>query len=180
MNSSSDTGHTYAPVQNEEGLASAYRDEPHRQEGIHLSAPHIYAASLAALDLASEDIGSFLNVGSGSGYFSALVCSLIGYHHQHFGIEAQEKVVQHARESLQRWDNHHHVQVFHGSAFNLDATQGEGRFGMDRIYIGAAVSRAEIPHLAKLLKKGGVLVCPGMCQAVVKLGFCCRLNIVSL
>ena len=151
-------------LKNDAGWACAYRDEPHRQECIHLSAPHIYASALTALDLNSKRIGSFLNVGSGTGYFSALVSSWIGHYHEHYGIEAQESVVQHAHESLARWNDDHHIQVFHGNAFDVEVMAGVGRFGMDRIYIGAAVGREDIAHFASLLKKGGVLVCPGKCS----------------
>jgi protein-L-isoaspartate O-methyltransferase len=50
---------------------------------VHLSAPSIYAAALEALELEEREPRhggplSFLNVGSGSGYFSALVATRIG------------------------------------------------------------------------------------------------------
>jgi len=78
----------------------AYADRPYRSpqriptavpRAIHLSAPGIYARCIEHLDL--KPGLSFLNVGSGTGYLSAVVASLIGPHAIHHGIELRTSLV---------------------------------------------------------------------------------------
>jgi protein-L-isoaspartate(D-aspartate) O-methyltransferase len=54
----------------------AYVDRPVRINGVHLSAPHMYAFVLEAMDLQRGH--SVLNLGSGSGYFSTLCAAVVG------------------------------------------------------------------------------------------------------
>ena len=63
---------------------------PIREGILHLSAPGIYGLAVEALTL-SEGL-SFLNVGSGTGYVSAVAAQLLGSRSIHWGIELQPKV----------------------------------------------------------------------------------------
>ena len=71
-------------------------DRPIRVGDVHMSAPHIYGLALESLEL-GEGM-SFLNVGSGTGYFSHLVASILGRSGVAHGIELHGSVVSHARE----------------------------------------------------------------------------------
>lgn len=66
---------------NEGSESLAYEDSPLRQQTtdygiLHQSAPHMYAMIATKLDVRPGD--RFLNVGSGSGYFSAIIAHLLG------------------------------------------------------------------------------------------------------
>ena len=60
-------------------MREAYKDRPYKHSFLHISAPHIYATILSALDLTSNLNGvSFLNIGAGSGYLNCLVAHILG------------------------------------------------------------------------------------------------------
>ena len=82
-------------------LPAAVRDEayvnmPVRHGLVHQSSPSVYGSALEALDL--KPGLSFLNVGSGTGYFSALAAQLLGPDAVHVGLERHADLVRHARE----------------------------------------------------------------------------------
>lgn len=54
----------------------AYRDSAWQSEELHLSAPCVYATVLECLELCSGH--TFLNIGSGIGYFSTVAGLLLG------------------------------------------------------------------------------------------------------
>ena len=60
----------------ENNRMEAYADRPFKQGYVHISAPHMYATVLEQLEL--QPGHSFLNIGSGSGYFSCLVACMLG------------------------------------------------------------------------------------------------------
>ncbi|OQR95733.1 hypothetical protein THRCLA_07618 [Thraustotheca clavata] len=68
-----------------------YSDQPIRAASVHLSAPHIYAQALEAFSLYRGL--SFLNIGSGSGYFSCLVGTITGKDAINHGLEIDPEVV---------------------------------------------------------------------------------------
>ena len=53
------------------------------------------------------------------------------------------------------------IEVIHGNALNLKLDKGECALGFDRIYIGAAIGKGDLPRFKQLLKPGGILVGPG-------------------
>ncbi len=75
---------------------SAYSDRPVRIGGVHLSAPHMYAHILEALDIQRGQ--SILNLGSGSGYLSCLMSTLCGIRGFSIGVERNQEVVKWARQ----------------------------------------------------------------------------------
>ena len=81
--------------------ADAYIDSPARSGVFHQSSPSIYAAALEALDLGGARRRSFLNIGSGTGYFSALCAAAAaaagGELSPHIGVERHAELVDWAR-----------------------------------------------------------------------------------
>lgn len=63
-------------VQGNESLA--HSDQPLKEGNVHISAPHIYGSAIEALDLVPNSCTSFLNIGSGTGYVSAIVANILG------------------------------------------------------------------------------------------------------
>ena len=53
---------------------------------MHISAPHIYASAIEALDLKSNSTLSFLNIGSGTGYISCIAAEIMGPKSIHYGM----------------------------------------------------------------------------------------------
>ncbi|KAJ8613230.1 hypothetical protein CTAYLR_004521 [Chrysophaeum taylorii] len=124
-----------------------YADLPIHEAPLHQSAPSVYASALEALDLRPGL--SFLNVGSGSGYLSALASRLVGPSH-HVGIEVRPAMVEHARNKLPT------VSFVAGNCYDIDV-DASPRF--DRVYVGAG-ARPSARFLFKLLKDEGILVGP--------------------
>ncbi len=134
--------------------ADAYTDMPLRQGVLHLSAPSIYGTALEFLDL--QPGHSFLNIGSGTGYLSALAATILGPRAVQFGVECRAELVSHARSKLDAL-GHHHVQIVHSNAFSLDP---EGSMRFERIYVGAGASARTAALLFRMLEIGGVIVGP--------------------
>jgi len=86
-----------------EDRAESWSDAPHRNAdtNLHLSAPHIYVTAAQALDL--EEGLSFLNIGSGSGYFSAIVSTILGPTAISHGVEIRSNLVEFSRRATQNF-----------------------------------------------------------------------------
>ncbi|CAE7235682.1 PUT1 [Symbiodinium natans] len=98
---------------------------------------------------------SFLNIGSGTGYFSCLVAEVVGECGVNDGLELWPENVSHAQERCASLGKHH-IEFNVGNVYQLDVNLG---MRYDRIYIGAcACPRAQ--YLYSLLEVGGVLVGP--------------------
>ncbi len=63
----------------------AHSDQPLKEGNVHISAPHIYGSAIEALDLVPNSCTSFLNIGSGTGYVSAIVADILGPNSLHYG-----------------------------------------------------------------------------------------------
>ena len=85
----------------EEVSEHAYNDEPIRCGIHHLSAPHIYANAMMALNL--EEGQSFLSLGSGAGYLSCLVGHIIGSNAINVGVEKHHELVDKAYQHSRRY-----------------------------------------------------------------------------
>lgn len=146
--------------------AHAYFDHPLKEGNIHISAPHMYCTVAENLDLVPNSNLSFLNVGSGTGYFSCLVGQILGPKSTSFGIELKEDVLEHAENAIKEWkrESAHdivapEIKFFQGNGLNI-ISKGESRFGYDRIYVGASIDRTQLPRIENFLAPGGVLVVP--------------------
>eukprot|EP00442_Polarella_glacialis_P003499 CAMPEP_0115121756 /NCGR_PEP_ID=MMETSP0227-20121206/46426_1 /TAXON_ID=89957 /ORGANISM="Polarella glacialis, Strain CCMP 1383" /LENGTH=548 /DNA_ID=CAMNT_0002523577 /DNA_START=174 /DNA_END=1820 /DNA_ORIENTATION=+ len=144
-----------------EGRDLAYAVMPLRHGKLHLSAPDIYGKALESL-MPLQPGMSFLNIGSGTGYFNSLVSELIGPQSANHGIDIWPECLAHARERCSRLGKRH-LQFTLGNVYQLNVND---TMRYDRIYVGAcANSRSK--YLYRLLEVGGILVGPfqaGRCQ----------------
>lgn len=131
-----------------------YADVPLRKGSLHLSAPHIYAKSLESMMPMRRGM-SFLNVGSGTGYFNSIVSELIGDAAENHGIDIHPETVSHANSCCQRHGKQH-IAFTVGNVYQLDVRE---TMRYDRIYVGACANPRS-KYLYDLLEVGGVLVGP--------------------
>jgi protein-L-isoaspartate O-methyltransferase len=68
----------------QDNLHVAHSDLPLREGSVHISAPHMYGSVLEALELQNNSPLSFLNAGSGTGYLSCIVATILGSPSSHF------------------------------------------------------------------------------------------------
>ena len=135
--------------------AEAYVNMPVRHGLVHQSSPSVYGSALEALDL--KPGLSFLNVGSGTGYLSALAHELLGSTSVHVGVERHPQLVAHARERCAALGIRS-VCFEVGDVYDLDTSPAAPKF--DRVYVGAGARRDARDVLFRLLKPGGVVVGP--------------------
>lgn len=145
----------------------AHKDQPIRDENIHISAPHIYGSVLEALELNNDTGLSVLNAGSGTGYLTCIVASILGPRSVHHCVEIHEDVIRHSEEAIAAWKETNpdikgtpNIDIIHGNALELSTDKGECALGFDRIYIGAAIFSFNLHMFKKMLKPGGILVGP--------------------
>lgn len=79
-------------------ICTAHHRRPFRNGIQHLSAPGIYGTAIEALELCEGQ--SFLNVCSGTGYFSAVCAHILGATAIHAAVELRAELVQHARAKV--------------------------------------------------------------------------------
>lgn len=152
---------------------------------IHLSAPGVYAMALEALNIKKGL--SFLNIGSGTGYFSTVVGFLLGGNGVNHGIECRENITEYAKEkgsetllssetSLFDWCRPVFVT---GNAFDIDENC-VNRY--DRIYVGAKVPEGKKLFFPKLLKINGICVMPfrnGLFRVIKKSEKCFEFKFIA-
>jgi len=147
----------------------AYKDQPIKEDNgnVHISAPHIYGSVLEAMELKRGASLSVLHAGSGTGYLTCIIASILGHRSVHYCVDVHKDVVDHSRESIARWKEAHqpaqkmqNIHLIHGNVLQLDPNEGECALGFDLIYIGAAISKRDLPRFKSMLKPGGILVGP--------------------
>ncbi len=139
--------HEFTPAQTRN---QAYEDHPLLiGQGQTISQPYIVALMLEALELEPTD--KVLEVGTGSGYVTALLADLAA---QVFSIERHESLATEAKELLARM-GYTNVKVIVG-----DGSQGfaEGA-PYDRIIVSAAAPEVP-PDLIAQLAEGGRMILP--------------------
>lgn len=120
--------------------------------GQTISQPYTIAVMLSELDLKSGQ--NVLEVGSGSGYFLALISKIVGKKGRVFGLELVKDLAKKSEESLELGD-YKNVEVYARNGFNGFPEKAP----FDRILVSAAVRN--IPKaLLKQLKEKGILVAP--------------------
>ena len=146
----------------------AHKDQPIRDDKIHISAPHIYGSVIEALELKRDSGLSFLNAGSGTGYLTCIAAAILGPRSVHYCVEIHEDVIRHSKKAIDVWgkthsrtQTTHNIDFIHGNALELNPNEGECALGFDRIYIGAAIHKLNLNMFKKMLKPGGILVGPG-------------------
>jgi len=135
-----------------------------KEGNVHISAPHIYCTVVKHLEIKPDSSQSFLNIGVGTGYLSALVSIILGPKSQLYGVDIHSAVIDHCREATRVWKESIDEEVakcflFHGNGLSI-LPEGESRLGFDRIYVGAAIDSSDLPKLQCLLAPGGILVAP--------------------
>lgn len=68
----------------QDNLHVAHSDLPLREGSVHISAPHMYGSILEALELRENSPLSFLNAGSGTGYLSCIVATILRSPSSHY------------------------------------------------------------------------------------------------
>lgn len=143
--------------------SSAYSDSAWKSEHLHVSAPCVYARVLEGLLL--EPGLSFLNIGSGTGYLSSMVGTILGSEGTNHGIELHGDVVRYAKLRLK----HFKKTLSFDESFFADPVFVEGNAFLmqppkakyDRIYCGAAVPLSFVDMIRDhFLKVGGIIVAP--------------------
>jgi len=140
-------------------MDEAFIDRPLRTElGFNISAPHMYAFCLQALDIRPEH--TFLDVGSGCGHMTALGGYLVGPSGKSHGIDILEEAVSLSKNSLkiliQQGLSLHNVSYEKRNVFIADFENRR----WDRIHVGASCPHKEKHRLYELLNPGGILVMP--------------------
>lgn len=131
-------------------MASAYNDNPLPiGDGQTISQPYIVARMLELLELTGKE--KVLEIGTGSGYLTALLCECA---HIVYSMDRIEKFVKQSREVLDML-----------GYFKAHLIAGDGSMGYytrqpyDRIIVSAAAPR--IPAaLSDQLNEGGILIIP--------------------
>ena len=131
----------------------AYFDTPlHIGEGQTISAPHMVAIMVEALDLRPGH--KVLEVGSGSGYHAAVMAELVRPGGKVFTIERLHPLVEMARSNLERA----------GYSSDVEVVEGDGTNGLpehapyDRISVAAAAPHIPEPLKEQLADDGRMLV----------------------
>ena len=153
----------YMLFHDDEDRLEAYEDHAWRKGTLHLSAPCIYTRALEALKL--EAGISFLNIGSGTGYFSTMAGILIGPFGINHGIEIYPENVEYAYEKLQEFKEKsgwYDPIEFCEPKFIVGngLLMSPGNLLYDRIYCGAACPPEHAQLMRNMLNVGGVLVMP--------------------
>jgi protein-L-isoaspartate(D-aspartate) O-methyltransferase len=141
--------HLFVP---QEMRSQAYSDTPlHIGEGQTISAPHMVAIMVEALDLRPGH--KVLEVGAGSGYHAAVMAELVRPGGRIFTIERLPELAAMARKNLKE-AGYEEVEVVQG-----DGTNGLPEHApFDRISVAAAAPQVPEPLREQLSEEGRMLV----------------------
>jgi len=140
--------------------AEAYFDRPIRLEhlGFNVSAPHMHAFCMQSLNLQPGQ--SFLDVGCGSGFITAVGGYLVGPTGVSHGIDILDGAIELSHASLERLKNRQmsltNVTFEKRNVFLPDRANQR----WDRIHVGATCPQKHKHQLYDLLNPGGILVVP--------------------
>ncbi|XP_075992961.1 uncharacterized protein LOC142987894 isoform X2 [Anticarsia gemmatalis] len=146
-----------------EARDQAYKDLAWRNGPLHLSAPCIYSEVLEGLELRPGL--SFLNVGSGTGYFSTMVGLVIGSSGINHGVEVHPSVLEYSIKKLSQFIENSPTL----DEFDFCEPKFYGGNGLclaplsapyDRVYCGAGCPVEYNNYFKQLIKVDGILVMP--------------------
>lgn len=121
-------------------------------EGQTTSAPHMVMMMLSAAELGNGQV--VLEIGTGSGYNTALLSKLVGKTGKVFSIERKEKLVEFAEGNLKKYDLPKNYKIILG-----DGTKGVEGEQFDRIIVTAVAPFVPSP-LCWQLKEDGIMIIP--------------------
>lgn len=133
---------------------SSYVDHPLEiGDNQTISAPHMVAIMVEALDLAPGQ--KVLEIGAGSGYHAAVVAQMVGPTGHVYTVERIHSLVEFAQHNLRMAGLGDRVTVLEG-----DGSKGDPEHApFDRIFVAAASPNIPKP-LEKQLKEGGKILVP--------------------
>lgn len=107
---------------------------------------------------------SFLNIGSGTGYFSSLAGYVLKRGAVNHGVEVYEDLIEFAHERLEEFLRYSpqvsrefcHPKFICGNCFCLDPSDRK----YDRVYSGAACPASKVSTILQLTKIGGFAIVP--------------------
>ena len=90
------------------------------------------------------------------------------------GIEIHEDALNHCKNAIVDWQEAQQAQsamtnirttqpymhFIHGNGLNIESDIGESLTGFERIYVGAAINKAQLKKIQQLLSPGGLMVAP--------------------
>eukprot|EP01091_Cochliopodium_minus_P012717 TRINITY_DN391_c0_g1_i1.p1 TRINITY_DN391_c0_g1~~TRINITY_DN391_c0_g1_i1.p1 ORF type:complete len:445 (+),score=128.41 TRINITY_DN391_c0_g1_i1:100-1434(+) len=126
----------------------------------NLSSPHIYPKCLLLLDLDHTKNQSILDIGSGTGWFTALASHVGGENCTVEGWDLSEEIIEEANKNLKnlKEDVAKRIKYSVRNAFWPSYSSTSKKF--DRINVGASIPVEERMQLYNLLKPNGKLVSP--------------------
>jgi protein-L-isoaspartate(D-aspartate) O-methyltransferase len=124
-----------------------------------ISAPHMHAFALQALEPVLKAGASILDIGSGSGYLVAAFSQMMEHQGKVIGVEHVSKLNEQAKRNIQLFNS----RLVSEGIVQLETFDGRRGFSpkapYDGIHIGASVQTIE-PELVAQLKTGGRIVAP--------------------
>eukprot|EP00485_Elphidium_margaritaceum_P001673 CAMPEP_0202691310 /NCGR_PEP_ID=MMETSP1385-20130828/6060_1 /ASSEMBLY_ACC=CAM_ASM_000861 /TAXON_ID=933848 /ORGANISM="Elphidium margaritaceum" /LENGTH=232 /DNA_ID=CAMNT_0049346695 /DNA_START=93 /DNA_END=791 /DNA_ORIENTATION=- len=141
--------------------SNAYMDSPqYIGHSATISAPHMHAHALNALNSNLQPGMKALDIGSGTGYLCAAMAYMVGDNGKVVGVEHIDELVQ---DSIAKINKHHSHLL---KSKRVEIFCGDGRLGyekeapFDAIHVGAAAALSVADDLCKQLKNGGKMVIP--------------------
>ncbi|CDW57711.1 PCMT domain containing protein [Trichuris trichiura] len=148
-----------------EECVEPYSLDPVTCRGMVISSPRIYAEVLKHLQLEPGD--HFLNVGSGSGYFSCIAGILVANGGINVGLEIKPGLVEYSKQCVSqmletcssfRLLGFVPPQFYCGNLLNVEEIFREKYF--NKIYCGFELNSTAIFLLSEFLRPNGILVTP--------------------
>eukprot|EP00026_Physarum_polycephalum_P004150 Phypoly_transcript_04167.p1 GENE.Phypoly_transcript_04167~~Phypoly_transcript_04167.p1 ORF type:complete len:650 (+),score=119.71 Phypoly_transcript_04167:246-2195(+) len=139
----------------------AYTDSPLHfgQLNFNISAPHMYATCLEALQV--EEGNTFLDIGSGCGHMTCLAGYMVGPRGKALGLDIRYDIIEFSESNKQKFEEKSGIDLSN-TTFEMRNCFIADLLGrtFDRIHVGACCPKSRLPDLQNLLNPGGILVTP--------------------